>query len=167
MGADTPGPPDDGDRPGRRSGWDNSAGLAVALERDQPFGSRTAHRTEISGRRPADAAERAQIVREIITDDAGNYIGKQGRRKDVHVVTPDELKAARDALHARLGTPDQVGKTERGSFESWWISTAEPRSTVTYRNFSNSRGNTIDLNKIAGIEDLNRIHIPDNEQRMT
>lgn len=111
--------------------------------------------------------ERAQIVREIVTDDAGNYIGTRGQRKDVRVVTPAELKAARDALHARLGRPDQVGLTERGSYESWWISTDEPKSTVTYRNFSNSKGDTIDLNKISGLEDLIRIHIPNDKQRTT
>lgn len=168
MGIDTPGPPDGGDGPEgpRRPGWDRPPGeSALAIETRQPFGSRAAHRAKLAAamddvprRADRQPENRADAIRDIITDENGNYLGVEGRRKDIRVVSGDQLSAMQDEMRRRLGEPDAVVESPKGKVEVWVIE-ANPRATVAYRSFSQSGGAALDLNGVPGLDEVTRFHI--------
>lgn len=100
--------------------------------------------------------EKAAAVEDVVTNDAGALIGQEDAA-GVQMVSQAELDQARAELHAKLGTPE-VKSTPKGDIEVWEIS-GDPKSTVTYRPFSNSGGPTLDFNNVPKIP-IKRWHIP-------
>ncbi|WP_020661158.1 WXG100 family type VII secretion target [Amycolatopsis benzoatilytica] len=102
--------------------------------------------------------ERIAAVHDIVTDDNGSIRGTQGKSRGVKVVDTVELGKMVDDARARLGPPDKVAHTPKGTVETWRISD-DPRASVTYRTYSGSGGDTLDINRVEGLNNVKRYHI--------
>lgn len=100
--------------------------------------------------------EKAQAVHEIVTDDSGSLLGSEDA-KGVQMVTQQQVETARQELHEKLGPPQVKNVPGKGIVETWEIS-GDPKSTVTYRNFSTSGGPTLDFNNVPDVP-IKRWHI--------
>lgn len=165
MAIDGPGGPDDPDdpeKPKRRLTAAFDGPLASDVEGDQPFGPRRQHALPKSERdSPYTAPEdRAKTLREIISDDSGRLIGVESSKR-VREIPRDRVTAIGNDIRGQFGPPDIVEENPKGTVESWRIGSA--RAWVTYRNFSNSGGPTIDITRVPGLEAVKRFHEPRNE----
>ncbi|MFR9751405.1 hypothetical protein ACL02S_10250 [Nocardia sp. 004] len=102
------------------------------------------------------AQQKAAAVKDVVTDDSGALIGTEDAA-GVQMVSQEQVDKARAELTEKLGPP-RVNSTPKGDIEVWEIS-SDPKSTVTYRPFSQSGGATIDYNNVPGV-DIKRWHIP-------
>ncbi|WP_040818418.1 hypothetical protein [Nocardia jiangxiensis] len=95
-----------------------------------------------------DLTAKAKKVRDIVTDSSGNLIGDEDAT-GVRIVSEAELEKAHQELEATLGKPE-VKVTPKGNIEVWKLS-GDPKSTVTYRPFSASGGETLDFNDVPNV----------------
>lgn len=102
--------------------------------------------------------ERTAAVRDIVTDDNGSIRGDRGKNRGVKVVNQSELAKMMDTARARLGPPDKVAHTPKGTVETWTISD-DPRASVTFRTYSGSGGDTLDINRVEGLNNVKRYHV--------
>jgi hypothetical protein len=102
--------------------------------------------------------ERIAAVRDIVTDENGSMRGTPGKSKGVKVVDQPELDKMVDYTRTKLGQPDKVTQTPKGTVETWTISD-DPRASVTFRTYSGSGGDTLDINRVEGLSDVKRYHI--------
>ena len=102
--------------------------------------------------------ERTVAVRDIVTDDNGSIRGDPGKNRGVKVVNQSELAKMMDTARARLGPPDKVAHTPKGTVETWTISD-DPRASVTFRTYSGTGGDTLDINRVEGLNNVKRYHV--------
>ncbi|MFF0147286.1 hypothetical protein [Amycolatopsis sulphurea] len=102
--------------------------------------------------------ERIAAVHDIVTEDNGSIRGSAGKSRGVKVVDTDELGKMVDDARSRLGPPDKLAHTPKGTVETWTISD-DPRASVTYRTYSGSGGDTLDINRVEGLNNVKRYHI--------
>ncbi|WP_227996090.1 hypothetical protein [Nocardia australiensis] len=100
--------------------------------------------------------QKSAAVKDVVTDESGALIGTEDAT-GVQMVSQEQVDKARAELTEKLGPP-RVQPTPKGDIEVWEIS-GDPKSTVTYRPFSQSGGATIDYNNVPGVS-IKRWHIP-------
>ncbi|PRX49203.1 hypothetical protein B0I33_103236 [Prauserella shujinwangii] len=111
-------------------------------------------------RRPETPEEKTKAVHDAVLAPDGRVPGVEDS-KGVYLIPEADLNQLRQQLHDRLGEPTKTIETPKGQLEYWQISD-DPKSTVTYRSYSNSGGATIDLNEVQGL-DAKRFHISKGE----
>ncbi|WP_035841840.1 WXG100 family type VII secretion target [Kitasatospora azatica] len=101
-------------------------------------------------------AEKSQAVREILTDSDGNLIGEESAT-GVRMVTQEQVDQVKQELYDRLGPPE-TRTLPKGNLENWQLS-GDPKVTISFRDFSDSGGDTIDFNNVPDLP-VKRLHIP-------
>ncbi|SEP21313.1 putative T7SS-secreted protein [Amycolatopsis saalfeldensis] len=106
--------------------------------------------------------ERTAAIRDIVTDKSGELRGDHGRSRGVRVVDRSEFDGILNEMRTKLGEPDRVVTTSKGTIETWKISD-DPRAYAAFRTYSETGGDTIDINSVKDLEGIRRFHISNEE----
>ncbi|MFE0026787.1 hypothetical protein [Amycolatopsis sp. NPDC059021] len=112
-------------------------------------------RAQYPGQHPPPEA-RAERVHDAVTDEGGKLLGVEDG-KGVRIISEEQLNQARQRFRNQLGAPTDIIKTPKGTVEYWKISD-DPKKTVTCRTYSGSRGATIEINDVSGV-DMRQFHM--------
>ncbi|WP_328608798.1 hypothetical protein OG943_06665 [Amycolatopsis sp. NBC_00345] len=107
--------------------------------------------------------ERTSAIRDIVTDSSGNFRGDKGRSKGVRFVDRSEFDGILNEMRTKLGRADSVDTTPKGTVEVWKISD-DPRAYATFRTYSGTGGDTIDINNVDNLKGVRRFHISSEER---